>query len=85
MPPYDMTKAEKQEMLISVWKLQFGYEWVEWDDAVAYRNSITGSDIMITDLIDVEIFERKNNYQLGEAVRLTRPIPSEPVSIMEDV
>lgn len=74
-----MTDAEK--LFLDVWKLTYGYEWVDWLDAVAFKSSIGAKRIIISALVDRWIFDVEDSVGTSPTrIKLRR---TEPVSIME--
>lgn len=50
-----MTDAEK--LFLDIWKLTYGYEWVDWIDAHAFKSSVGANKIILGALVDRWVFD----------------------------
>lgn len=77
-----MNRKEAVELFVSVWKLEYGNEWVEWDTAMDFKSRVWGDqpklleEYGVLNMIDDKIMEQLDPS--NEYVRLKQ---NEPVSI----
>jgi hypothetical protein len=47
-----------EEEFLAIWALTFGYEWVGWDEAMEFKDSLFARDsVQITDLTEKGLME----------------------------
>lgn len=77
-----MNRKEAVELFVSVWKLEYGYDWVQFTESVDFKHRVWGGqpelyrEYGIIDMIDDGVME-----QLDPSTEYVRVKQSEPVSI----
>ena len=77
-----MNIKEAVELFVSVWKLEYGYDWVDWNTAMSFKARVWGEhpklleEYGVLDMIDDGVME-----ELDRATEYVRLKQSEPVSI----
>lgn len=80
-----MKKTPAIKLFISLWKLEFGYEPVSWDNAMLFKAKtfpLVGLDNFE---LGIRVFENAGWFNEIERDGWYTQLVSEPVSIMEDV
>jgi hypothetical protein len=72
-----MTNAEK--LFLDLWKLTYGYEWVEWFDAMQFKSSLGFNQIILSALVDQWVFDLEESIGTNSTrIKLRK---TEPVSV----